>query len=114
MHELSIALSILEIATQEASRHVGKPMSVHLRLGALSGVVKASLVSAWDVARHNSILSEADLIVEEIPVAAFCETCQAERAVVSLQEFHCSACGRALNKILRGKELELVALELDT
>ena len=43
MHELSIALSILDLAAEEAGRRGGRVVAVHLKLGPLSGVVKEAL-----------------------------------------------------------------------
>jgi hydrogenase nickel incorporation protein HypA/HybF len=40
MHELSIAMSIVELAEEEAERRGVQVTAVHLKLGALSGVVK--------------------------------------------------------------------------
>ena len=48
MHELGIAVDIAELATEEAARAGATNVSaVHVRLGALSGVVKDSLLFAW-------------------------------------------------------------------
>jgi hydrogenase nickel incorporation protein HypA/HybF len=48
MHELGIAVDIAELAAEEAAR-VGATniAAVHVRVGALSGVVKDSLLFAW-------------------------------------------------------------------
>jgi Zn finger protein HypA/HybF involved in hydrogenase expression len=40
MHELSIALGILDVAGEEAQRHGGRVAAIHLKLGPLAGVVK--------------------------------------------------------------------------
>jgi hydrogenase nickel incorporation protein HypA/HybF len=57
MHELSIALSIIDAACEEAERHAGaRVVAVHLKLGPLSGVVKEALVSAYELAREGSPL----------------------------------------------------------
>jgi len=114
MHELSIAMIIVDIASREASRHADKTIAVHMQLGALSGVVKESLLSAWELARTNSPLEAAALIIEEVPVVAFCPSCQAEREIASVQRFYCSNCGSPLNEVVHGRELEIVALELHT
>ena len=46
MHELSIAMSIVEMAEEEAAKHGGVQVTaIHLKLGALSGVVKEALLS---------------------------------------------------------------------
>jgi len=44
MHELSIAMGIVEAATEEAQKRGVQVSAVHLRLGALSGVVKDALL----------------------------------------------------------------------
>jgi hydrogenase nickel incorporation protein HypA/HybF len=56
MHELSIALSILDVATEEAARRSGRVLAVHLKLGPLAGVVKEALLSAYDLAREGTPL----------------------------------------------------------
>ncbi len=58
MHELSIALSILDIAEEEAGDRVGRVAAVHLKLGPLSGVVKEALLSAYDLAREGTALAQ--------------------------------------------------------
>ena len=67
MHELSIALSILDFAAEEAERRGGRVVAVHLRLGPLSGVVKEALLSAYELAREGTPLAAAALVVEEVP-----------------------------------------------
>lgn len=113
MHELSIALSIIDVATEEAGRRgAGGVAAVHLRLGALSGVVKEALQSAFGLAREGSPLSEAELVIEELPVVVFCPACQADREVVSPHEMCCRECGTFTAHIVSGRELEVTALEL--
>jgi hydrogenase nickel incorporation protein HypA/HybF len=74
MHELGIAVEIAELAVEEAARAGAKNVqAVHVRVGALSGVVKDSLLFAWPS------VSEWRLKIEDAP----------------------------------GRELELIALEVD-
>src|SRR3954465_415871 len=114
MHELSIALSILDMAAEEGGRHGGRVAAVHLRLGPLSGVVKDALVSAYDLARTDTPLAGADLIVEEVPVVAYCSACAAEQPLATIHELCCPVCGTPTPTIVRGRELEVTALELET
>jgi hydrogenase nickel incorporation protein HypA/HybF len=66
MHELSIAMSIVEVASEEAQRQGGvRVESVHLKLGALSGVVKDALLFSWDLACEDSPIAGAKLEIEE-------------------------------------------------
>ena len=79
MHELSIAMSIVELAEEEAERRGVQVNAVHLKLGALSGVVKEALLSCYEMACENTPLQGSRLVVEEVPVVIFCPSCQAQR-----------------------------------
>jgi hydrogenase nickel incorporation protein HypA/HybF len=114
MHELSIALSILDVAAEEAAKQGAvRVRAVHLKLGPLAGVIKQALLSAFEMARADSELPEAELVVEEVPVQILCSYCQAERPVVSVQEIVCAECGAPSARVTHGRELEIVALEIE-
>ena len=113
MHELSIAMSIVEMAQEEAERHgQSHVQAVYLRLGKLSGVVKEALLSSYEMACEATLLAGSQLLIEEIPVEVFCPECQVPRMVQSIQWFCCPECGTPTPTVLHGKELEVVALEL--
>ena len=115
MHELSIAMSIVDMAAAEAGRRGGaRVVAVHLKLGPLSGIVPAALRSAFELAREQDpAVAAADLVVEEVPVAAHCPACVADRAV-PFPELRCPVCGSPTPDVVRGRELEVVALEIET
>ena len=114
MHELSIALNIVDIAAAEAKRHGEAAVSaVHIRLGPLSGVVKEALLSAFEIAREQSPLARAELVVEEVPVRLYCQPCQREVTVASIQALVCPTCSSPAGKVLSGRELEVSALEIE-
>ncbi len=114
MHELSIALSILDVASEEARKQgATRVRAVHLKLGALSGVIKQALESAFEMARMDSPLEEAVLVVEDVPIRIQCPRCQAARPIVSIQEFACAECGAISGAVTQGRELEVVALEIE-
>ncbi|MGD0269465.1 MAG: hydrogenase maturation nickel metallochaperone HypA [Candidatus Sulfotelmatobacter sp.] len=112
MHELSIAMSIVELAEEEAARRGVQIEAVHLKLGALSGVVKDALLSCYEMACDETPLQGSRLIIEELPVIIFCTTCQAQHPLNSIQLFCCPKCGTPSDLIVQGKELEVVALEI--
>jgi hydrogenase nickel incorporation protein HypA/HybF len=113
MHELSIALSILDMAAEEAERRGNvRVLEIHLKLGPLSGVVKEALLSAYELARETTPLEEAVLVIEEVPVLVHCPTCRATRAVVSIQELCCAECGTPSPDVASGRELEVVAMKI--
>jgi hydrogenase nickel incorporation protein HypA/HybF len=114
MHELSIAMSIVEMAQEEAEQRGGVQVTaIHLKLGALSGVVKEALLSAFEMACDDTPLNGARLIIEEVPVVVFCPTCQAQQPLSSVQLFCCAECGTPTGDVVQGKELEVVALEIE-
>ena len=112
MHELSIAMSILDMAEEEAGRRTAEVDVIHVKLGALSGVMKEALLSAYELARTETTLGSAELVIEEVPVLIYCPRCQAPRSVPSVQQLSCSECETPAAEILQGRELQVVALEL--
>jgi hydrogenase nickel incorporation protein HypA/HybF len=112
MHELSIAFSILEMAEEEAGRRSAEVDAIHIKLGALSGVMKEALLSAYDLAREETPLETARLLIEDVPVMVYCPRCQAPRGIPSIQELSCVDCQTPASEILQGRELQVVALEL--
>jgi hydrogenase nickel incorporation protein HypA/HybF len=115
VHELSIALSIVEGAEEEVARQGGgRVCAVHLKLGPLSGVVKEALLFSYELACEGTMLEGSSLIIEEIPIRIYCTSCDAEGDPVSSYRLHCGRCGTSACRVVRGAELELAALELQT
>ncbi|MDQ6707514.1 MAG: hydrogenase maturation nickel metallochaperone HypA [Acidobacteriota bacterium] len=114
MHELSIALSILEGAAEEVERQGGgRVYAIHLKLGPLSGVIKDALNFSYDLACEGTPFEGSRLVIQEIPVVIFCPACRAERPLGSTQNFCCPVCGVATPDVVRGRELEIAGLEMD-
>jgi hydrogenase nickel incorporation protein HypA/HybF len=113
MHELSIAMSIVDMAGEEAAQRGGVRVdSVHLKIGALAGVVKAALLSSWELAREGTGLENCALVIEEVPVVGYCPACRAPRQLDSIQWMACPECKAPMAEIVSGRELEVVALEI--
>ena len=114
MHELSIALGIVDVAAEEVGRRGGRVVAVHVKVGPLSGVVPAALRSAFELAREpEPAVAAAELVIEEVPVVTRCPACAAERAV-PFPELRCPECGGPTPDVVRGRELEVVALEIES
>ena len=113
MHELSIAMSILDLAAEEAAKHGNARVThLHVKLGPLSGVVRSALLSAYELARLGSSLEEAELVIQEVPVLVHCSVCASTQSAVSPQDIRCGQCGTPTSEVLGGRELELVAMEI--
>jgi len=113
MHELSIAMSIVELAEEEAAQRGGARVdAIHLKLGALAGVVKKALLSSYELASEGTPLAGSRLVIEDVPVVVYCPSCTAERRSDALQWFRCPDCKGPVSEVLQGRELQVVALEL--
>ena len=113
MHELSIAMSIVDAATEQAAKMGNvRVVSIHLKLGPLSGVIKEALLSAFEMAREGTPFQETRLVIEEMPVIAFCTKCQTERTIESIQEMRCPVCGTVSPDVRGGRELEISAMDV--
>jgi hydrogenase nickel incorporation protein HypA/HybF len=112
MHELSIAMSIVDMAQEEAERRNATIDAVHLELGLLSGVVADALLFSYEIACAGTRLEGSRLIIKEVPIEVFCPSCSAPKILNSMQWFCCPDCGTPTGEVLHGKELNIVALEI--
>jgi hydrogenase nickel incorporation protein HypA/HybF len=113
MHELSLALSLLDQVGAAAVREgATRVASVRLRVGRMSGVVRDALLFSWDLARADTVASDATLLIDDVAVAVWCSRCDGERAIREGEGLTCSQCGAIAPTIVRGRELELVAMEV--
>src|SRR5262245_23011879 len=114
MHELSIALSMIEMANEEVVRRGGgRVTALHLKLGPLSGVVKEALEFSYQIACEETALAGSQLIIEDVPVVIHCSKCEQDEFVESIQSLRCPECGELSNDVRQGKDLEVIALELE-
>ena len=113
MHELSIALSIVEGVEEEMARlGPARIAAVLLKLGPLSGVVKDALLFSYSVACEGTLLAGSKLEIEEVPIVLYCQACRREQPAISMQCLCCAVCDTPSADIRAGSELEVFALEL--
>jgi hydrogenase nickel incorporation protein HypA/HybF len=114
MHELSVAMSLVEMASAAAAQAgVERVTRVHLQLGALAGVVRGALEFSFEIAAEGTPLAGAELLIEELPVKVDCEQCGCVSELASIQQFRCPRCGAPTSRVVQGRELQLIALEYD-
>ena len=114
MHELSIALSMIDMANEEILRHGGgRVTTLHLKLGPLSGIVREALEFSYEIACQGTALEGSRLIIEDIPVRIHCSRCLQDEIVASIQNLRCPRCGELSNEVTQGRDLEVVALEIE-
>ena len=113
MHELSIALDLVELAAAEA-RRLGdvRVVALHVWAGPLSGVVHDALRFSFDVAAAGTAVEGARLEIEHEEVTVWCATCADARTLASVQHRRCPVCDQPTPDLLSGDGLVLTALEI--
>lgn len=112
MHEVGIMRETLELAGRRLAETGGVRIHVlRLKVGQLSGVVPDALQFAFEVLRSGTAAAEARLEVEEVPAVGWCEACGREFEAADLV-WSCPECGECSDQLRRGRELELVSMEI--
>lgn len=113
MHELSIAMSIVEIAEENArTANTSVINEIELDIGTQSGVVLDALEFAMQSAVQGTMLSNAKVVFNSIPAKAVCAQCQNKFYIKDLFE-PCPECGNPFCEIIQGKELKVKSLKAE-
>ena len=113
MHELTLANSLVELASDYAQRH-GAPRvsSVTIRLGILCGIGRA-LYFCFEPAARGTRCERASLTILESPLSVFCVHCNDAKTPRTPHNLRCPDCGRPTPRVLTGREMELVSIEIE-
>ena len=110
MHELSIAESVVAVASRHArGRRVEK---VTVRAGHLRQVVPAALELAFELVADGTAVAGAKLEIEAVPAAGRCRGCGVESELEGFPLL-CPRCGSLDVELVRGEELLVDSLELE-
>jgi len=113
VHELGIAVAILERVEREAAAHThARPVRVGVRIGELSGVDQESLAFGFEALVKNSALEPLTLEVEFCPRRYICRTCRAEFRVENY-DLECPECGSSETRFAGGDELDIAYIEVE-
>jgi len=113
MHELSIAISIIEIAEENARREKAIVINeIELDIGTQSGVVLEALDFAMQAAVKGTLLEKAEVKINSIPAKAACTKCQHEFYVDDMFS-PCPECGNPFCEIIQGRELKVRSLKVE-
>jgi hydrogenase nickel incorporation protein HypA/HybF len=110
MHELSIVMSIIDIAEAQARQanasHIDE---IELDIGTLSGIEFGALEFAWTEGVRKTILENAVKKINRIEASATCSDCG---KIFPIENFYdaCPKCGGHLISITKGKELRVRSL----
>ena len=113
MHELSVAIDLVDLAC-EACRRLGASRleAVHVSIGPLAAVVEEALAFSFDLAAAGTSVEGARLVIRHVPLVARCPRCLEDKTIASAQHLRCPACGAATPDVVGGAELQLTAVEI--
>jgi hydrogenase nickel incorporation protein HypA/HybF len=114
MHELSIALSIVDLVTSEAlANGAGAVTRVELGLGSHSGVVPEALEFAMAEAVKNTLLEKAHIDYRLIEARCLCHECGLSFSPEDVYT-PCPQCGNPMPELVHGKELIVNSIDIET
>ena len=110
MHELSIAESVVQVA----SRHAGdrRVTKVYLKIGHPRQVVPSALAFSFELVAHGTPAEGAELEMQEVPATGLCKNCGEESRLAAFP-LVCDSCGSHALEIIEGEELLVESLELE-
>ena len=113
MHEMSIALNIIDIAQEYAEKEQAKEVKeIELEIGTLAGIEFEALEFALTVSLKNSLIENAQINIHKVQAKSVCQDCKYEFDAVHLFD-NCPKCKSYNTKLIKGKELQVKSLVID-
>lgn len=113
MHEMSMAISIIDIAIAEAEKAQSQTINeIEVEVGQLAGVMLESLSFCLEAAARSTMAESATFTLLQVLGKGHCSTCQRE---VMISEFpaQCNTCGGFGVSITAGTELKIRSISVN-
>ncbi|NTU97176.1 MAG: hydrogenase maturation nickel metallochaperone HypA [Chlorobiaceae bacterium] len=113
MHEMSVALSIVEaVETRAKEEGAGRVSAIDLVVGRLSGIEPESLRFCFSAASNGTIAENAELVIDEREGTGECLECR-NRFPVSFYFAECPGCGSMKIAIISGEEFRIQSMTIE-
>ena len=113
MHELTIARSLIELASEHAEqKYADRVTRINIRLGVASGLLRP-LYFCFAAASRGTRCDGAILEIEEVPLTVMCPTCDEVKTPGTRYSFRCPDCGSPTPEVVTGREMQLVTIEVE-
>ena len=113
MHELSIALSIVESAEEAARKNDASVITkVEVEIGTMAGVETEALFFAWDSVIQGTMAQNAPLVIHTIQAEAHCLECNNDFPIDNFFTV-CPHCNGYRYQVAKGKELRISSLMVE-
>lgn len=84
---------------------------IHLIVGEFTCVEPVSLQFAFEVQTRHTFLENVDLVIKNVPLIAFCHSCQQEYKPKMGLQYSCPYCNSPMEDIRSGRELKIDRIE---
>ena len=113
MHELAITENIIEVVTRHAQQAGAKHvLKIHLVIGELASIVDDCIQFYFDFMSKDTIMSEAILEFERVPITLRCEACEHEWPPTT-GDWSCPYCQAAQARVIAGREFTIDHIEVE-
>ncbi|MGA1623108.1 MAG: hydrogenase maturation nickel metallochaperone HypA [Synechocystis sp.] len=113
MHETDMTKALILTIQDWFNEQAEKPNieKIHLLVGQFTCVEPVSLQFAFEVQTRNTFLDGVELVIKDVPLIAYCHSCQGEyKPDIGLQ-YSCPTCRSPMEDIRSGRELKIDHIE---
>lgn len=112
MHELSLAMDLVEQLSEVVSReNASEVLEINIVIGAMSGVERVPFEFAFPEAARNTPMQGAVLNIEEVPLVLKCNDCGLQEEPDELIMV-CPRCNSISVEIVKGREFLVKSMEV--
>lgn len=113
MHEMAIAANILDIVLENAQQYqASRVVCIKLAVGEMAGVSPEALSFCFNSIAKGTVVAEAVLTFEIIPLTGYCRLCEQSFSVNEFR-FICPICRSSEVAIATGQELLVEQIEVE-
>jgi hydrogenase nickel incorporation protein HypA/HybF len=113
MHETDMTRALIQTLHTwwQAQPESPRIERIYLQVGQFTCVEPASLQFAYRVQTQGTVLEGSQLLIEEIPLVAFCKRCQHSYQPEMGTAYSCPTCQAPMEEIRSGRELKIAAID---
>jgi hydrogenase nickel incorporation protein HypA/HybF len=113
MHETDMTKALMITVKDWYDSQPEKPKieKIHLIVGKFTCVEPVSLQFAFEVQTRNTFLDQVELVIKDIPLIAYCHTCQKKYQPEIGLQYCCPTCRSPMDDIRSGRELKIDHIE---
>ncbi|MBW4460897.1 MAG: hydrogenase maturation nickel metallochaperone HypA [Nodosilinea sp. WJT8-NPBG4] len=115
MHETDMTKALILTVRDWWESQPDRPniTKIHLMVGQFTCVEPAGLQFAFEVQTRQTFLENAALVIQDVPLVAFCHPCQQEYQPEIGRQYACPTCQAPMDDIRSGRELKIDRIEYD-